>query len=209
MMLTEEQFAHIFPKVDPSVCEALNITLEDHKINTTHRVAAFLAQVGHESADMTRLVENLNYSAEGLASTWPSRYRGPDKKPNALAKRIARNPEAIANNCYAKRMGNGDEASGDGWRYRGRGALMTTGKTNYIDTGRAIGVDLLNNPELLATEECALEAAGWFWARYGLNEKVDQGNFKATTQYINGGQNGAEDRQARYERLVTYLGKSK
>ena len=208
MMLTEEQFAHIFPKADPSVCAALNTTLEDYRINTVNRIAAFLAQVGHESADLTRLVENLNYSAEGLASTWPSRYRGPDKKPNALAKKLARNPEAIANNCYARRMGNGNEASGDGWRYRGRGALTNTGKTNYADTGRAIGLDLLADPDLLASEQVALEAAGWFWSRYALNEKVDRGDFKGTTQTINGGQIGAEDRQARYDRLVTYLGKT-
>ncbi|MEG7018924.1 glycoside hydrolase family 19 protein, partial [Pseudomonas aeruginosa] len=82
-------------------------------------VAAFLAQIGHESGQLTRLVENLNYSARGLAATWPSRYRGADGQPNALAQRLARNPRAIANNAYASRNGNGDEASGDGWRYRG------------------------------------------------------------------------------------------
>lgn len=206
MKLTQEQFTHIFPKVDPDVCGLLNVTLEDYEINeSVARLAGFLAQVGHESLDLTRLVENLNYSADGLAKTWPSRYRGSDGKPNALAYKIQRNPEAIANNCYANRMGNGSEASGDGWKYRGRGAIMTTGFSNYLDTQRATGLLLVDNPDLLQQPANALEAAGWFWNRYALNQKMDVGDFKGTTQIINGGQTGADDRKARYERLTAYL----
>lgn len=205
MTLTESVFIAIFPKADPDWCEALNATLLDYHISTPERIAGFLAQVGHECADLTRLVENLNYSAEGLASTWPSRYRGPDKKPNALAFKLARNPMAIANNCYANRMGNGNEASGDGWKYRGRGAFMTTGKTNYRDTGRAIGLDLIACPEQLEDAPVAIEAAGWFWNRYALNKRIDAGNFKGTTDIINGGQIGADDRQARYVRVIAIL----
>lgn len=205
MILTEAVFHAIFPKVDAELVEALNFTLDDYHINTRDRCAAFLAQVGHESADLTRLVENLNYSAERLAVVWPSRYRGPDKFPNALAFKLEHNPEAIANKTYANRMGNGNEASGDGWRYRGRGAFMTTGKTNYADTGRAIALALNEQPDLLEFPQYALEAAGWYWSRYALNRKIDVGDFKGTTKIINGGQIGAEDRQARYVRVAAIL----
>jgi putative chitinase len=205
MILTDELFKQIFPRIDPDVSPSLNATLLDYNVNTVERIAGFLAQVGHESADLTRLVENLNYSAEGLASTWPTRYRGLDKKPNPLAIKLARKPEAIANNCYANRMGNGNEASGDGWRYRGRGAFMTTGRSGYFDTGRAIGLDLINNPEQLQYPPYALEAGAWFWNRYALNQRMDKGDFKGTTQIINGGQIGALDRQARFAKLVAIL----
>jgi putative chitinase len=206
MNLTREQFTHIFPKVDPDVCDLLNTTMDDYEISeSVARMAGFLAQVGHESLDLTRLVENLNYSADGLAKTWPSRYRGPDGKPNALAYKIQRKPEAIANNCYANRMGNGNEASGDGWKYRGRGAFMTTGLSNYVDTQRATGLLVVENPDLLQQPANALEAAGWFWNRYALNRRMDAGDFKGTTQIINGGQIGADDRNARYQRLTKYL----
>ena len=205
MILTEALFKKVFPKADPELVEALNITLDDYQINTRARCAAFLAQVGHESADLTRLVENLNYSAEGLAKTWPKRYAKPDGTPNATAIRLARNPEAIANHCYANRMGNGNEASGDGWMYRGRGAFMTSGRAGYAETEKAINLPLINTPDNLMHPQYALEAAGWFWSRYALNRKVDQGDFKGTTQIINGGQIGAADRQARYEKVTAIL----
>jgi len=203
MTLTEAVFKQIFPKADPNLCDSLNATLLDYNINTANRIAGFLAQVGHESADLTRLVENLNYSAEGLASTWPKRYRAADGKPTPLAVKLARNPKAIANNCYANRMGN--ETSEDGWLYRGRGAFMTTGRSNYADTGRAIGLDLINNPEQLAHPPYALEAAAWYWNRYALNQRMDRGDFKGTTKIINGGQIGAADRQARFEKITAIL----
>jgi putative chitinase len=182
MILTDDAFHRIFPKVDPELVEALNLTLDDYHINTRDRCAAFLAQVGHESADLTRLVENLNYSAERLAAVWPSRYRGADRAPNALAFKLAHNPEALA-----------------------RGAFMTTGKTNYADTGRAIALALIEQPDLLEYPQYALEAAGWYWSRYALNRKIDAGDFKGTTRIINGGQIGADDRQARYIRAAAIL----
>lgn len=121
------------------------------EIDTPARRAAFLAQVGHESSQLTRLVENLNYSAQGLAATWPGRYLGPDGQPNALALRLARNPQAIADNTYATRNGNGDEASGDGWRFRGRGLLQITGRANYRLVGEALGEPLEAEPWRLSS----------------------------------------------------------
>ncbi|HCR1382557.1 TPA: glycoside hydrolase family 19 protein, partial [Pseudomonas aeruginosa] len=124
MLITEQQLLQIFPNAGHRAgffVPALNVAMERFGITAPVRGAAFLAQVGHESSQLTRLVENLNYSAQGLAATWPSRYRGADGKPNALALNLARHPQAIANNTYASRNGNGDEASGDGWRFRGRG----------------------------------------------------------------------------------------
>ena len=111
------------------------------------RVAAWLATLAHESARFTRLVENLNYSAEGLAATWPARYADMTGQPNATAQRIARKPEDIANLTYAGRLGNGSAGSGDGWRYRGRGLIQITGRANYARSGAELGLDLINKPE--------------------------------------------------------------
>ncbi|MFU2621702.1 glycoside hydrolase family 19 protein, partial [Pseudomonas aeruginosa] len=169
------------------------------------RVAAFLAQVGHESSQLTRLVENLNYSARGLAATWPSRYRGADGKPNALALNLARHPQAIANNTYASRNGNGDDASGDGWRYRGRGLLQITGRLNYRAAGAGLGLPLEAEPELLEQPEFAALSAAWWWASHGLNELADRGEFAAITRRINGGTNGLEERLALWERAKAVL----
>ena len=141
MKLTEQQLLRIFPNarlVAGVFVAALQRAMDEREIDTPARRAA-LAQVGHESSQLTRLVENLNYSAQGLAATWPSRYLGPDGQPNALALRLARNPQAIADNTYATRNGNGDEASGDGWRFRGRGLLQITGRANYRLVGEALG----------------------------------------------------------------------
>lgn len=222
MKLTEAHFKKIFPKADAELVEALNPVLAYREINTVRRAAAFLAQLGHESLDLTRFVENLNYSADGLANTWPGRYALKDGQggyvkvgingrlrnaPNALAERLARNPQAIANNCYADRMGNGNEASGDGWKYRGRGGFMATGKDQYLAIGVALSLPLIEKPEILEFPQYALESSGLYWSRYALNARADKGNFKGITQHINGGQIGAADRQTRYERLLDYLGK--
>ncbi|MHA5526101.1 glycoside hydrolase family 19 protein, partial [Pseudomonas aeruginosa] len=158
MPITEQQLLQIFPHAGPRAgvfVGALNRGMTRFGITSPVRAAAFLAQVGHESGQLTRLVENLNYSARGLAATWPSRYLGADGQPNALAQRLARNPRAIANNAYASRNGNGDEASGDGWRYRGRGLLQITGRSNYRAAGTGLGQPLEQEPELLEQPEWA------------------------------------------------------
>ncbi len=150
-------------------------------------------------------MENLNYSPRGLAATWPSRYRGADGQPNALAQRLARNPQAIANNAYASRNGNGDEPSGDGWRFRGRGLLQITGRSNYRAAGAGLGQPLECEPEVLEQPEWAAISAAWWWASHGLNELADCGEFAAITRRINGGTCGLDDREALYARALEVL----
>jgi putative chitinase len=168
-------------------------TCKAYEINTPHRIAGFLSQIAHESAGLTRLTENLNYSAEGLMRTWPSRF-----KTLAFAQQYHRQPQRIANLVYANRMGNGDEASGDGWRYRGRGLKQLTGKTNYAAFSDAIGEDYVAEPDLLLEPVNAALSAGWFWNTNGLNQIADRGDVAAMTRRINGGLIGLEDRQRRF-----------
>jgi putative chitinase len=163
-------------------------------ITTPQKQAEFLAQCAHESAGFRVFEENLNYSADGLARTWPKRFHAPDGKPNELALRIARQPQAIANNIYANRMGNGDEASGDGWKFRGRGAIQLTGRENYSLIAKDTGLDCVNNPDLLSTPEGAILSACWYWKKNGIGNSA---NFTEQTKRINGGLNGLADRQAR------------
>ena len=150
------------------------------------RAACFLATCAVESK-FTKLVENMNYSAKRLAEIWPKRFRGEDGKPNALALKIANNPEAIANSVYANRMGNGPAETGDGWRFRGRGYIPLTGKDNYKRYGEYLGLDLVNNPELAEKEDIAAEIAAEFWSRSDLNEAADVLDLIAIRRKVNGG----------------------
>lgn len=174
-----------------------------YEINTPARIAAFLAQIGHESAGLTRTVENLNYGADGLRQTWPKRF------DEASAKQLARQPRLIANRVYGGRMGNGDEATGDGWKYRGRGLIQVTGKANYEAVRDLLrerdpsAPDFVADPDALSEPRwAALSAAAW-WADRELNELADGYAFTQITQRINGGQNGAADRKQRYDRART------
>ncbi|HBO3594435.1 TPA: glycoside hydrolase family 19 protein [Pseudomonas aeruginosa] len=208
MLITEQQLLQIFPNAGHRAgffVPALNAAMGRFGITSPVRVAVFLAQIGHESSQLARLVENLNYSARGLAAIWPSRYRGADGKPNALALNLARHPQAIANNTYASRNGNGDEASGDGWRYRGRGLLQITGRANYRAAGVGLGQPLEQEPELLEQPEFAVLSAAWWWASHGLNELADRGEFAAITRRINGGLNGQAERLELWERAKRVL----
>ncbi|HCL3630490.1 glycoside hydrolase family 19 protein [Pseudomonas aeruginosa] len=208
MLITEQQLLQIFPNAGHRAgffVPALNAAMGRFGIISPVRVVAFLAQVGHESSQLTRLVENLNYSARGLAATWPSRYRSADGKPNALALNLARHPQAIANNTYASRNGNGDEASGDGWRYRGRGLLQITGRSNYRAAAAGLGQPLEAEPELLEQPEWAALSAAWWWSTHGLNDLADRGEFAAITRRINGGTNGQAERLALWERAKAVL----
>jgi putative chitinase len=187
--------------------EPLNRHMPRYGIDSPARVAMFLAQIAHESQDFTRVSENLNYSAQGLANTWPGRYAAVGSRtPNALAMRLQRNPEAIANNVYSNRMGNGDEASGDGWRYRGKGLKQLTGKHNHRACGEAIGVDLIKRPELLLGPEYAVESACWFWEANNLGPLADRGDLGAVTRKINGGLIGLDDRRIYLLRAVDAIG---
>lgn len=163
-------------------------------IDTPVRIACWLGQLAHESERFGRVVENLNYSAKGLASTWPGRYAGSDGQPNATARRIARNPVEIANLTYAGRLGNGSAGTGDGWRYRGRGLIQITGRRNYERCGEALGIDLLTRETLLEQPLYAALSAGWFWQQASLNGLADHIDIARITRVINGGSVGLADR---------------
>lgn len=175
---------------------------EVFKINTPLRVAAYLSQVLVESAYLTAKTENLNYSAEGLMKTWPKRF---DK---AKAEAYARQPEKIANYVYANRMGNGNEASGDGWRYRGRGLIQLTFRSNYEEFSKydLCTEPVLKNPDKVASYPLDQVAAMWFWEKNKINDPADNGNMDEVTKRVNGGSNGLATRKTIYRRLCTQLG---
>ena len=163
-------------------------TLKLYNITTPIRIAAFAAQVGHESGGLTTLEENLNYSEQGLIKVWPNRFSA------ANAKLYAKNPAKIANNVYANRMGNGDEYSGEGWKYRGRGCIQITGKNNYKMLSQDLGVDFVGNPDLLLLPVNAMLSAGWFWNKNNLNAVADTMDDAKLTKMINGGTHGLDAR---------------
>jgi putative chitinase len=167
----------------------LSLHLRAHRIDTVLRLAHFLAQCAHESQNFTRLVENLNYtSAQRLIAIWPSRFRSV-----AAAEPFVRNPEALANNVYGGRMGN--TAPSDGWRYRGRGIKMITGKDNYTVAARRVGLDLVNRPELAADPVNSVLLACDYWANRAINPLADRDDLEAVTRAINGGLIGLADRR--------------
>ncbi len=170
--------------------DALNEEMPGAAIHTPLRIAHFIAQLAHESGNFRYHTENLNYSAKALRGVF-GRYFPTDEKAEAYA----RQPEKIASRVYARRMGNGDEASGEGWKYKGRGLIQLTGKDNYSRCGAALGLDLVNEPEQVAENpNTAVAAAAWFWNHRNLNAYADQDDVKAITKRINGGYHGLEDR---------------
>lgn len=166
-------------------------------ITTSMRAAAFLAQIAKESGCLTSFKENLNYSAEGLANTWPSRYalnpKGKVKVPNDLARHLHRKPELIANYTYANRMGNGSPESGDGWRYRGFGPKQITGKSNHMRYWESAKYAPVVTPEMLQLPAIGSDSAGWYWSNAGCSEMMDRGDYRGVTMAINGGLIGYED----------------
>jgi putative chitinase len=194
--MTNEQLKAI--GIDSKWLEPLNETFEKYEINTPKRQAAFIGQCGHESNNFRTLEENLNYSANALMRVWPSRF--PD---NDVAEKYANKPEKIANKVYSGRMGNTED--GDGWKYHGRGLIQLTGKDNYTRCGEALGIDLVNNPDLLLEPEFATASAGWFWRKHGLNQLADLGDWVAITKRINGGIHGIDDRVARTNKALAVL----
>lgn len=187
-------------------CRALNELLPKYNITNKERIAAFIAQTAHESANFTALSENLNYSADGLARTWPNRFAVPKTTtPNLLAKSIQRNPEAIANHVYGNRMGNGNVESGDGWKFRGRGLIQLTGKENYTRFSKVIDKTLDQTIVYLETKEGAVESACWFWNNNNLNALADKQDMTTITKRINGGLNGFDDRMKKYNLMLSIL----
>lgn len=172
-------------------------TVETFKLNTPLRLAHFLAQCAHESGNWRFKVENLNYSAQSLQSVFRKYF-----PTEALAAQHARKPQQIANRVYANRMQNGNEASGDGWRFRGRGYIQLTGKQNYTAFDAVVKDSILENPELVADKYPLLSAA-WFWNANKLNALADKGatdaDVTAITKRVNGGTHGLEDRLSKFK----------
>ena len=205
-MITEQQLKELLPK-NPYVShwhKALEQLFPDYEINTPQRVAAFVAQCAHESAGFTALVENLNYRWQSLRRVFPKYF------PNdAIAQEYASRPnkqESIANRIYASRMGNGDEASGDGFRYRGRGLIQLTGRHNYTWFAASLEITPEEATEYLMTFEGAAQSACWFWETNKLNQWADKGDILTLTKRINGGTIGLDDRIKHYEHALHVLG---
>jgi putative chitinase len=186
--------------IDVKWLEPLVDTFNRFQINTPERQAAFIGQCQHESGNFKTLRENLNYSAKGLCGTWPKRF---PNEESALP--YHRNPEKIANKVYADRMGNGDEASGDGWKYSGRGLIQLTGKNNYTLAGDSLSAALLHSPDLVLEPTYAALTAGWFWNTNNLNVEADAANYTGMTKRINGGTIGLVDRIKHITAALTIL----
>ena len=203
MRLTVSQLKQMVPGITHADhwIEAFDQLLPDYEINTPKRVAAFIAQCAHESGGFRFLKENLNYKAESLMKTFPKYFSDRDTA-NAYAKQ----PIKIANRVYANRMGNGDEASGDGYRYCGRGLIQLTGKTNYDWFAASLEISSTEASEYLETFEGAAQSACWFWESNNLNVEADAGDIKKMTKKINGGYIGLDDRIKHYEHALHILG---
>lgn len=206
MELTKEQLKQILPK-NPYIdhwFDALSKLLPDYEIDTPQRMAAFLAQCAHESGEFTALKENLNYKAATLRKIFP-KYFPTDEIANQYAN-MPNKQQAIANKVYASRMGNGDEASGDGYRYCGRGLIQLTGKDNYSWFAASLEITVEEAAQYLETFEGACQSACWFWETNKLNQWADKGDILTLTKRINGGTIGLEDRIKHYEHALHIFG---
>lgn len=199
--MTVETLLQIMPKCPKEWAEALILAMPDFDINKPLRQAAFISQIAHESNQLTRLEENLNYSAERLTVVFPKYFPTLES-----AKEYHRQPQKIANKVYGGRMGNGDP--NDGWTFRGRSPIMLTGKDNYSFYGKAIKRDLVGNPDLLLKPDAGVDCTCFFWQSKGLNVLADIGDYKSITKKINGGLIGFENRLEEYEKAKKVLGVS-
>ena len=179
--------------------EYLNDVMSFYEINNKQRISMFLAQVGHESGGLRTIKENLMYSADRLKVIFPKYFRGVDPAG------YARNPQKIANRVYASRMGNGDEASGDGYRYCGRGLIQLTGKDNYTRYAQSTEQSVEEASEHLTTFEGCVQSAAWFWEANNLNQYADKGDILTMTKRINGGTFGLEERKQLIEKAKQVL----
>ena len=204
--LTLSQLQQLIPK-NPYVKQwhsALSQLLPDYEINTPQRIAAFVAQCAHESGGFTALKENLNYKAVTLRKIFPKYF--PDDQTAQHYANLPNKQEAIASKVYANRMGNGPEASGDGYRYCGRGLIQLTGKDNYSWFAASLGITVEEASQYLETFEGAAQSACWFWETNGLNRWADTGDILTLTKRINGGTIGLEDRIKHYNHALHVLG---
>jgi putative chitinase len=206
MNLTLTQLKQLLPK-NPYVEQwhnALEQLLPEYEINTPQRIAAFIAQCAHESGGFTALKENLNYKAATLRKIFPKYF--PDEDTAQHYANLPNKQQAIANKVYANRMGNGDENSGDGFRYCGRGLIQLTGKDNYTWFAASLSIPVEEASEYLQTFEGAAQSACWFWETNKLNQWADAGDIVTLTKRINGGTIGLEDRKKHYEHALHVLG---
>lgn len=211
MELNNETLRKIYPASNERnrklYLEHINNAMKHFGITERFAVCAFLAQIGVESGQLAYVSENLNYSSSGLRTVFGKYF-----PTESMAKEYARKPEKIANRVYANRMGNGNEESGDGWRYRGRGLIQITGKDNYRLVSKALDTDFILQPDLLAMPKFAALSAAEYWNRNGLNElakrlggNADTDTFKAITKRINGGYNGLKERTEIYNLCKRYI----
>ena len=203
MELQLEQLKQIIPKNQyvGYWYEALAQLLPDYQIDTPQRMAAFLAQCAHESGNFVFIKENLNYKAASLRKVFPKYF-----PTDELAQQYANKPAAIANRVYANRMGNGDEASGDGYKFCGRGLIQVTGRDNYSWFAASLGIEPEEASEYMETFEGAAQSACWFWETNNLNQWADRGDIVTLTKRINGGTIGLEDRKKHYEHALHVFG---
>jgi putative chitinase len=198
--VTPQRLALAFPRAPIQWLESACILCDGWTVNTKERQAAFMGQLAHESAEFTRMTENLRYTdANRIALIFRKKFdTNSDKEISpaelAVAQRFVNQPEALANFVYAGRNGNGPMITGDGWRYRGRGPIQITGRNNYRDFGLAIKFDALAEPDTLLTPDVGMKSALWFWTTRGLNKLADIGDHEAITRRISGGLTGLADR---------------
>lgn len=204
-MITGAILKKICPKTKQSILDsyvdAINDVVDYYEIsNTKQRLACYLAQIIHESGGFNLVVENLNYSAEGLMTVFKKYFPTIE-----MAREYARKPEKIANLVYANRMSNGPESSGDGWKFRGRGLIQLTGRHNYTKFANGLGISLDECVAYMETPEGAVSSSGWFWDNNDLNSYCDNNDFIGLTKRINGGTNGLQDRIHHYELAMKIL----
>jgi len=204
-MVTLDLLTHICPQTKSSILEGyvepLNTVAQYYEMDVNPaRLAAFIAQCAHESGGFTAIKENLNYSAKGLMGTFKKYFPNED-----IANQYQRQPERIANRVYANRMSNGDESSGDGYRFCGRGLIQLTGRDNYTKFANDLGMSVEDTVAYLETSNGATASAGWFWDNNKLNQYCDNGDFVTLTKRINGGTIGIEDRKAKFDIAMHYL----
>jgi len=198
-MLDAEKLAKLHISAD--WVDPLNETFERFGIVTHNQQAMFIGQASHESGNFKLLEENLNYKAATLMRIWPKRFPTMEK-----ANEYAGNPKKIANSVYSSRMGNRDENSGDGFRFRGRGIFQLTGHSNVFHAGKALGVDFVKDPDLIASPKYAALTAGWFWSTHNLNSPADGLDYTKVTKIINGGTIGLDDRIKHVQQALSVLG---
>ena len=203
-MVTSEQLKQLH--IDPSLADAFNETFDRFGLVTPRQQASWIGQCGHECGNFRIMEENLNYRAPTLLKLFPQTPKRAWGFTPESAAAYEKQPQKIANRIYGNRMGNRDESSGDGWRFRGSGFLQLTGMSNFYHASQALGVDFIMQPELVRTPKYAAMTAGWFWQTHKLNQYADSGDILTMTKRINGGTIGLEDRKKHIEHALHVLG---